>query len=114
VKPAVAYRLKPRENPSAPTGVTRQFFAENPPFGAMMYYHLTKPAAAEPTVTITNAEKHVVFKMNGPKEAGLHRLRWNLRGLEEDPPLVEPGEYTVTLKVGEQTLTKKLTVEKPQ
>jgi photosystem II stability/assembly factor-like uncharacterized protein len=114
VKPAVAYRLKPRENPSAPAGVTRQFFAENPPFGATIYYHLTKPAADEPTVTVVNAEKHVVFKMNGPREAGLHQLRWNLRGTEEDPPLVEPGEYTVTLKVGEQTLTKKLTVEKPQ
>ena len=56
----------------------------------------------------------VVARLTGSKEAGLQKVVWNLRGMEEDAPLVEPGDYTVTLKVGEQTLTKKLTVEKPQ
>jgi photosystem II stability/assembly factor-like uncharacterized protein len=114
VKPATAFRVATRENMAAPQTVPRHLIAENPPFGAAIYYHLAKPAVEEPTVTVTNAEKHVVFKMKGPKEAGLHHLQWNLRGMEEDPPRVEPGEYTVTLKVGDQTLTKKLTVEKPQ
>jgi photosystem II stability/assembly factor-like uncharacterized protein len=114
IKPATAFRAEPRTTASAPATVTRQFIAENPPYGALIYFHLKKAAAEPPTVTVTNAEKKVIAKLNGAKEAGLQRTVWNLRGMEEDPTLVEAGEYTVTLKVGEQTLTKKVKVEKPQ
>ena len=113
VKPATAFSKKMRDTPVAPTGVTRHYTAPNPPFGATIYYQLKKAVATAPTLTITNRDKKEIAKLTGSKEAGLHHVLWDLRGSEEDPRLVEPGEYTLTLKVGEQTLTRKLTVEKP-
>jgi photosystem II stability/assembly factor-like uncharacterized protein len=113
VRPATAFQAKTRENTSGPAGVTKQVLADNPPYGAMIYYRLKNVAGEAPALTVTDGEGKVMFKMNGAKEAGLHRAVWNLRGTEEDAALVAPGEYTVTLKVGDKALTKKLTVEKP-
>ena len=49
IKPATAFQPKPRDTPSAPAGVMRQYLADNPPFGATIYYHL-KDSVAEPPV----------------------------------------------------------------
>src|SRR5581483_6081571 len=97
IKPALTYMVKTRDTMAAPNGVTRYYTAPNPEFGATIYYQLKKSAAKAPTLTITDHEKKVVVKLTGPKEAGLHHVLWNLCGMDEDPPRVEPGDYTVTL-----------------
>ena len=114
VKPATTFMVKQRDTNPAPTGVTRYYTAPNPPFGATIYYHLKQAVSEPPTLTVTDGDKKVIARLMGSKNAGLHAVVWNLRGMEEDAPRVEPGEYTVTLKVGTQMLMKKVVVEKPQ
>jgi photosystem II stability/assembly factor-like uncharacterized protein len=114
VKPATTVMVKTRDEMTASNGVTRHYTALNPEFGAAIYYYLKTAVTAPPTLTINDGDKKVIARLTGSKDAGLHHVVWNLRGSEEDAPRVEAGDYTVTLKVGEQTLTQKVTVEKPQ
>jgi hypothetical protein len=108
VKPAAAFR--PRK-PDKPTG-TKDYKAPNPPFGAVIWYHLKAKPAQPVAVTITDpAGKKVVADLIGAKEAGLHRLVWDLRPAGDKDVLVAPGEYLVRLKAGGRELTKRLLVE---
>ena len=118
-------------------GVGHQFFiAPNPPYGASISYFVkAKPAGAVPArVTVLDTAGRVVREFEGPAEAGVNRVSWDLRygsplkppaGLRPDPPgqpggprmrvltmsqgpLVLPGEYVVRVSVG--ALTKTTTV----
>ncbi len=116
------------------------FYAgENPPFGALLTYHLAAPADTA-QITFRNARGEVVRQLGGPATAGvLHRLAWDLRhapppfrdddepteGLVKsekilpelprpvDPvgPLVSPGLYTVTLEAGGAVAVQTVQVE---
>ncbi|MGH7698952.1 MAG: VPS10 domain-containing protein, partial [Gemmatimonadales bacterium] len=97
------------------------YAGENPPEGAILSYHLARPADSV-RVTITNAAGRVVRRLAGPGTAGVvHRVGWDLR--HEPPPFeppdsvdpavlalphpvsprgpfVSPGTYTVRLEAG--------------
>jgi flagellar hook assembly protein FlgD len=89
------------------------FHAPNPAYGAAVTVYLKSPPAQPVAVTITdNSGKVQATLLKDAKEAGLYRLNWNLRG--DGDAQVAPGEYTATFKAGEQTLTKKFRVEKPE
>src|SRR5262249_51544534 len=62
-------------------------------------------------VTVTNGTAKPVAVLTGTKSPGLHRVVWGLRPDGEKDKLAEPGEYTLTLKAGDVTLTKKGRVE---
>jgi photosystem II stability/assembly factor-like uncharacterized protein len=72
--------------------------APNPPFGAVLTYHLRQdlPADAKLVLTISDdAGKHVRrvdSDQNQPlaKSAGIHRVAWNLRA--DPPPSPPPGD----------------------
>jgi hypothetical protein len=59
--------------------------AENPPFGAVLTYHLRQalPADTKLVLTIFNDAGQPVRKMELENAAGLRRVTWNLR---TDPP----------------------------
>jgi hypothetical protein len=97
------------------------FVAPNPPYGAMMSYYLKQKTKKSPVLVITDKEGQKVNEIKGPKNAGISRVNWDLRyGAPDIPelgrtrrgrgPLVLPGEYNVTLKVGDQEMTKILKV----
>ncbi|MCP4453790.1 MAG: hypothetical protein GY809_20200 [Planctomycetes bacterium] len=83
----------------------------NPLFGAMLHYHVGEafPGSDKKFVlAITNAQGESVSRLPGPATAGLHRVVWNLRYSTQSQaqegrrrrrsgPLVEPGEYRITL-----------------
>lgn len=107
VKPATALALKAPETPST----SKAYRAPNPPVGAVVHYYLRSPAPGPVSLTVTDASGKTVASLSGPHQAGLQRVLWDLKGTGQNGELVNPGEYSVTLKVGEQTLTKRVRVE---
>ncbi len=92
----------------------RDYRAENPAPGAYVNYYLAAPVDTV-TLRISDAAGDVVRELAGPKEAGMHRVVWDLRAegvgeirpglagaldLGDVGPFVIPGEYTVRLSAG--------------
>jgi hypothetical protein len=93
-----------------------EFFAPNPPQGAVITYYL--PArASDVQVTIADATGTAIRRLRGPSQAGMNRTCWDLRragpadsgfplpgncnGTTGRPgPLVAPGNYQVTVTTG--------------
>jgi hypothetical protein len=95
-----------------------EFFAPNPPQGAVLTYYLPVPAGSA-TVTIADRSGKVIRTMRGPAAPGMNRMCWDLRqspALATGPvassclagggggrggggqgPLVLPGKYTATV-----------------
>jgi len=61
-----------------------EFFAPNPPAGAVFTYSLPTAAPGGVTVTITDAAGKMIRTLRGPSEAGLNRACWDLR---QSPPI---------------------------
>jgi photosystem II stability/assembly factor-like uncharacterized protein len=96
-------------------GEGKNYLAPNPPPGAAIWYSLAAPAERPAVVTITDPAGKKVVELTGAKEAGLHRVQWDLRApptttMRAGPP-VAPGVYTATIRVGDQTLTRPVRVE---
>ncbi|MDH7512686.1 MAG: hypothetical protein QHH14_07055 [Clostridiales bacterium] len=101
------------------------FVASNPPYGALINYYLREKVKEEAKIVIANAEGKIVRELKGAKEAGIHRITWDLRypppadagdGAMERfaaslGPFVLPGEYKVTLAAGGVEMTKTLMVD---
>ena len=95
-------------------GAQRQFVGENPEFGALVTYRLTRPTEGI-EIRIADAEGNLVRKLAGPAGSGFQRVSWDLRS--EGPkgvprgrgPLVPPGRYEVALVAG--TERRKSSVE---
>ena len=92
-----------------------QFFAPNPPFGAIIDYYLRDAPKRPIEIDIRDAEGAVVRTFEGPARKGLNRAVWNLRlapplgesaragagggfGGPPEGPLVLPGEYRLTVR----------------
>jgi photosystem II stability/assembly factor-like uncharacterized protein len=114
---------------------------ENPPAGAIIAYRL--PEVPEEPLTLTFSKKDggdvrsftsrtaddppTAKERRAPAQAGWNRFVWDLRyapvtkieGTDPpsekplDGPMVAPGDYTVTLKIGENELTEPFRVVKP-
>jgi len=109
------------------TGDTnRRFAAENPAAGAHLVYHLNEAARAV-KLEILDAAGKAVRTIEAPKDKGLHRVAWDLRGAVDIPAdatdrqrqwyrrrggsLVGPGHYTARLTVGEEVLLRRVKVQ---
>lgn len=77
-----------------------EFFAPNPLYGAVLTYYLPSASGAA-KVSITDSTGKVIRVLNGPAEAGLNRMNWDLRYGPALPtgvgPTVLPGKYSVSL-----------------
>jgi photosystem II stability/assembly factor-like uncharacterized protein len=100
------------------------FIGPNPPRGALISYYLKEGGQEEAKVTIVDPQGNTIREFKGAKEAGLHRLNWDLRyapvsgegGTEVrrfslPAPYVLPGEYRVTLQAGGRETVKTVKVE---
>lgn len=128
MRPAIQWR------PWANTGSTghKAFFGENPPTGALIHYFLKqKPAEGErlSVQVLDRAGKVLRTLSNPPALPGVNRMVWDTRA--EIPgmpsaaapaggggrfggglgPRVEPGEYTVRVKVGSLEATGVVAVQ---
>jgi photosystem II stability/assembly factor-like uncharacterized protein len=64
-----------------------EFFAPNPPYGAVLTYYLPKGSGGA-GITISDATGKMIRTLRGPAEAGLNRTCWDLR---QAPALPESG-----------------------
>lgn len=61
-----------------------EFFAPNPPAGAVVTYVLPKASPEGVTITIADDSGKTIRTLRGPAQAGLNRACWDLRG---SPPI---------------------------
>jgi photosystem II stability/assembly factor-like uncharacterized protein len=76
-RPAVEYRVA---NMKGFTG-QQEFIAPNPPYGVIVNYYLkAKPDGGTPLrITIADKAGKKIRELNGPAEAGVNRVNWDLR-----------------------------------
>jgi hypothetical protein len=104
----------------------RDFLGANPAFGAYINYYLKAAAKEDLKITITDVAGKVVRELAGPKEAGLHRVLWDLRTTPAGPPtigfyfqtditnlgaFVLPGEYRIKLSGAGADQTKPVRID---
>jgi hypothetical protein len=88
-----------------------EFSTKNPPFGAWLDYFMPREVEGGVAITIADSAGKTVRTLNGPGEAGFHRVVWDLTA--GDPktrirrsewsgqlPFVQPGRYKVSLRAG--------------
>jgi photosystem II stability/assembly factor-like uncharacterized protein len=125
VRPATHYRIYGRKGNTG----HKYFSAPNPPYGAVINYHLRAKPQDSVKVIITDQSGKVVRELNGPKESGLNRVVWDLRHAQPAVieagqgggggggffgprgPRVAPGQYTIKLTAGSAQATKTVQVE---
>ncbi|HUB33616.1 MAG TPA: hypothetical protein VMA31_11325 [Bryobacteraceae bacterium] len=71
-----------------------EFFARNPPSGAVMTYYLPKETAQGVQIVIRDAAGEVVRTLHGPGHAGLNRTCWDLRRYPADSDGTAAAEGT--------------------
>ena len=76
VRPAVAYVNDITRGSSVESA--KHWRGENPEPGTAISYFLKTPASADVTITLHDVTGREIRTMEGPKEAGLHRVQWNL------------------------------------
>jgi photosystem II stability/assembly factor-like uncharacterized protein len=100
-RPATAIQRWKHESYSA----QRVFAGPNPPFGAILTYHVRSAAKGPAAISIRSAGGAVVRELQGTSDAGLNRVVWDLRSgapanlAGQRGPLVAPGSYSVTVRV---------------
>jgi photosystem II stability/assembly factor-like uncharacterized protein len=72
----VRWRNEPARGSMYGTG-SRHFAGQNPPFGAQIFYSLTKKAD-KATLKIVDYSGKTVMEANVSKDPGLHRVVWNM------------------------------------
>ena len=100
------------------------FGAKNPPYAILNYLVRERnPDGAK--LQIKDAHGVLVREIKGPAEAGLNRVSWNLTREKEQAieppearvtgqtPFVPAGDYEITLAVGKEKSTAKITVSYP-
>lgn len=102
-----------------------EFAGQNPPYGVSITAYFKEKPEEKPKVFINDANGEKVYEISLSKEIGLQRKTWNLSAIPKSQDGREikpgssgfvaylyaaPGEYTFELHVGEQTLSKKITV----
>jgi photosystem II stability/assembly factor-like uncharacterized protein len=98
-------------------GGAHSFKGENPPTGAVIAYWLRSLVDSPPSIAITDAAGKEVATLGGERLPGLHIVTWDMRRKPEEgafptpqPQFVKPGIYTVTLTLGKEKQTQKITV----
>jgi len=105
---------------------SRVYRAPNPPYGATITYYLRDDQDGDVKLTIRkktgdDEKAETIRTLTGSGKAGIHHVRWDLtrahpraRRLGESPRELNralPGEYEVSLKVGDQTYRRTIEVE---
>jgi photosystem II stability/assembly factor-like uncharacterized protein len=118
VEPKIQWRYKSGKNVEG----DRQFIVPNEPLGLVINYYLKSKTDAKVSVVISDPFGKEIGTVTGKAEAGLNQVVWNMRrrltpeeqeemrarGMRmRGAPMVPPGEYVVTLVVGDQKFTQR-------
>ena len=107
---------------SRPSTGSRPTYFANPTRGATIAYWLRDAQPGPVQLTVLTAQGDTVRKIQAPGYAGLQRAVWDFtrdkpraraKGDPSTPAelrIVEPGEYVVTMKVGDVTMRQPITV----
>ena len=121
VEPKIQWAYKSGKNVEG----DRQFVVPNEPTGLVINYYLKAETEAKVSVVISDPYGTELATVKGKKAAGLNQVVWNMRRrLSEEEqaemrargmrmrgaPFVKPGEYVVTLVVGDQKFTQRALV----
>ncbi len=103
----------------------RQYVVPNEPYGLVINYYLKTKSKDKVKVTITDPNGEEIMSLDGKSNAGINSVVWNMRRpptkeeSEQRPrrgeprgQLVSPGEYVITLAVGERKSTRKAQIRK--
>jgi hypothetical protein len=127
IRPAVAWRIYDNRRDHGGPG-HKFYIAENPPYGSLITYYLSaKPGDNEQVmISVEDAQSKKIREFEGTKEPGLNRVAWDLRAspgaiLEgalgggyrgfARGTLVDPGTYTVRVRLGQKQVSKPAVVE---
>lgn len=96
----------------------RIWTARNTQPGTDIFYYMKADTLADVTIRVTDAEGIEMANITAYKSAGLHSIRWNARtgggggfGGGGGPRRLTPGDYRVTLKVGDKEYVTSVHVE---
>ena len=100
----------------------RQFTAENEPVGLAVNYYLKNKREDGVRITVSDPYGEVIRRLEGPGEAGINRVVWDMRREAEDTgeeesrrrprrgEWADTGEYVITLEADGKTLSRKARV----
>lgn len=138
--PRPTYRFRPSVTPV--TMSDDPSAGQNPPYGAAITYYLKTAPSGDVKIHIEDSKGKTVRTLNGTKNVGLNRVTWNLEGegttevrMRTSPEfapevkvgpdgtrsapgagrlslLLPPGNYTVKLIAGAETLSQPLIIRK--
>ncbi len=133
VRPAIAY-VSDVQKAILVEGA-KHFRAQNPPRGVAISYLLKNAAQGAVKITISDVTGREIRSFDGPNEAGLHRVQWNIamalpagRGQQGQQPQVPPqlqqflgrgglsgppvpaGSYLVKVTIGDKVVAQKTAV----
>ena len=117
IRPAQEFHYLPGSETQSAKGI---FKAPNPPFGATISFFLKRYTGEGYAITIADSKGKTVRSLSGTPVPEINRVVWNLQpepegdgdgGGDGQPKFVKPGEYTVTLSVGDKKETQKVLVE---
>jgi hypothetical protein len=101
---------------------SKVYAAQNPTYGMILHAYFKTKSEEKPKVLIKDKRGETIFKIDLMKKEGIQRKSWNLQYVPKTKdgktiapfgmgfiaaPFVSPGEYTVEMTVGEQTVEKK-------
>jgi photosystem II stability/assembly factor-like uncharacterized protein len=106
----------------------KRFVADNPEYGAGIFYYLKGAASGDVKLTILDKSGAVVRELTGSKDRGINRIQWDLRyaapprveggggggggfGGNTLGPMADPGTYTARLTVAGKQVTANVVVE---
>jgi hypothetical protein len=101
----------------------RHLSTPNEPNAVSIHYYLKEAVEDDVTILVSDSENKIISQLNGKKSAGLNRVLWNMRPAPPEGQqgqrrffgrgaMVDPGEYTVVLKIGDQEFTQKAVITK--
>ena len=101
----------------------RHLSTPNEPNAVAIYYYLKEHPQDGITIDILDAENEVIRQIKASGTKGLNRVLWNMRPTppERQPgqrrffgreSMVDPGEYTIVLKIGDTEFTQKAVITK--
>lgn len=81
----------------------RHLETPNEPQGLLIDYYLRVGADRPAVIAVADRSGTVVRKLEGPSQAGIHRVLWDLR--DDAGAVMPPGDYRVTLEAGGERRT---------
>ncbi|GAF81472.1 unnamed protein product, partial [marine sediment metagenome] len=91
----------------------------NEPNAVVFNYYLKEDAGSPVKMTISDPDGEILGRLEGQTGAGINRVFWNMRrqrsgeqaqSRRRSGPLVNPGDYIVSMEVNGKTLSQKFRI----